>query len=246
MEGSGLLSMEIKFATLGLECLGNRWENVELQAGEAGGWQVADEFEAKALLDTLLGFRRPDAGEVQLLNQTRSIPQRIEGRESLPQTEFEIANRGPRRRILQSLRGVGCLTAGEGLLANLTLGENVMLPAWNCWPHRARELEQKLESLVTVSGGRFGHDARTLSALPHTVDEVLQASAELLRLEILEPEVVLVCLFFSHGWRGKRERLLQWLLKLKAKLSKAAWVFLEMVEELPNELGVRQYHRKRQ
>lgn len=114
-----------------------------------------------------LGLERPSAGRALVLGQ-------------------EIA-RLPRREALASRRQVGYLPAGDGLLQNLSLYDNIALPLrfGTSWPERA--IAGRVRILVTMLG-----ISGVAAQRPARVNEEQRRRAALARALALSPELVIL------------------------------------------------------
>lgn len=200
-----------------LQCAHKVWPNISLQAGESAGYLVPKEEDALALLNVLTGITDPENGHVSWFG-----------------TNLQDL---PEKKLLPILRRSLSLTPDGGLLANLSLVENILLPCITRQPKEHTNFEKELHALATMENGYFGHTLKTLSKLPHQITDLERCSAGLLRAVIARPEILIFCNIFNEIDHNQTSLLSTWVDQLHAHLPNTAYFFLLPETSLPSSFS---------
>lgn len=195
----------------GLRVLGRNWPDVVLREGDVGGYRLGNGEEAEGLMDAILGIAAVERGSI------RWFGQKVEGMNE--------------KQICKNLRQVMPLTIGGGLLENLPVYENILLPAVARNRRSAAKMEEKLYELV--EGGIFGHGKETMGLLPYQLSEMQRCSVGFLRAMLCRPAALVVCDIFRGFDTANDEILEKWVELLRRELVETAWFLLHSQTELP-------------
>lgn len=201
------------FQSSGLRVGNRNYPGLALAPGEVGGWRGAGRADCAAIFDMVTGLAPvPPGGAVWF------------GR--------DLAGEKP-GRILAAMRRIAPLTHDGGLIGNLTISENILLPFLQRGIGRERDGLASLAQLAGSSppGVFLGRD--NLRKLPHQIDHDDLPLAAVLRAALLRPEAVAVCDIERSLGTGARERLAESLAWLRELMPDAAWVFVQSESALP-------------
>jgi len=141
--------------------------NLDVQRGEILGVVGGSGTGKSLLMRTILGLRRPDAGEIEILGlNTRSAST---------------------AQKLQIQRQTGVLFQDGALFSSLTVGENIVLPLQEHHPNVPGHLR---ESLVRLKLQLVGLPADTISKLPAQLSGGMRKRAGLARALALDPPLL--------------------------------------------------------
>lgn len=195
----------------GLRCFGRGWPDADLEAGGVCRYPLGEGEDAEALMDAIFGILPLEGGSVRWFG----VPLEEMGE----------------KRICKNLRRVMPLVADGGLLANLPVCENVLLPAVVRKRRKALELEGMLYGLV--EGGLFGHGKETLGLLPYQLTDLQRCSAGFLRALLCRPEVICFCDVYRVFDPVKEKILSGWLEEMRRRLPESAWLVIHSETGLP-------------
>lgn len=205
----------------GLSLGDTTWPRLRLFPGELAYFAAVDSDEALLLCDFILGLpvnpTTPLCGDVLWFGET------------WPPTQST--------RHLAALRRAFPLVPGGGLLSNITLGENILLPAFARQPLLEREGESLLAEVLEGEGTSFHIGPRDLGLLPHRVGPRRRHAAALLQAWLCKPDLIF-CVDFCRPELGKiRASLVEGLTHLRRLLPNAAWLFIGPETGLPDWVG---------
>lgn len=205
--------MKAIFQSAGLKISGRHHGALSLQGGEIGGWLCASLAHDMEVLDVATGLSPSSPGEITWFGQ-----------------DFSGADDA---KILRLLRRITVLTRDGGLIENLNIAENILLP----WLHRRLGSEaagmSALSALMEDSpaGRHLGRAA--LCKLPHQIGFGDRALAGVLRAHLLQPEAIVACDVIFSLDHNARNRLDESLAGLRSACPGAAWLFIQSGSVLP-------------
>jgi len=205
--------MNTIFKSAGLAISGRHYGALALQKEEVGGWLCTSLAHSMELLDVATGLSPSSPGEITWFGQD------ISGMDDA--------------EILRFLRRITVLTRDGGLIENLNIAENILLP----YLHRHRGDEAGgMSALGTLmkdspAGRHLGRAA--LGRLPHQIGFGDRALAGVLRAHLLQPEVIVACDVMFSLDRSARIRLDESLAGLRSACPGAAWLFIQTGSVLP-------------
>ncbi|NZA27071.1 ATP-binding cassette domain-containing protein [Luteimonas sp. SJ-92] len=144
-------------------------EDLDLEArrGEILGVVGGSGSGKSVLMRTILGLRRPDAGQIEVLG--------VDARSDDPGTRLHIE------------RNTGVLFQDGALFSSLTVGENVEVPLKEHYPHLADSLRYELALLKIKLAGL---PADTLDKLPSQLSGGMRKRAGVARALALDPPLL--------------------------------------------------------
>ncbi|HRH98045.1 MAG TPA: hypothetical protein PLB55_19040 [Prosthecobacter sp.] len=157
-----------------------RHASMSLEAGALGIVGTSGIDQGRDFVDTLLGLAPPDSGEVRLFGQ--------------PVYEW------PESRKLALLARVG--HAGDGLISNLKVWENLALPALYHQTNTPEEVEARLIEAISQLPNKDEWMQKRLPALPDALSSYGVRMASLLRSAALRPRL-LVAEFLLDDLEGE-------------------------------------------
>lgn len=205
--------MNAIFQSAGLTVAGRRYAPLSLHDGEVGGWQCSSFAESQELLDAVTGMSPALPGEIAWFGHDLAVADDVQ--------------------ILRLLRRITVLTRDGGLMENLNITENILLP----YLHRRRGSEtEAMSSLHTLmegspAGRHLGKSA--LYKLPHELPFGKRVLAGVLRAHLLLPEAVVACDVMFSLDPVAREHLEESLAGLRSACPGAAWLFIQSGSVLP-------------
>ena len=157
----------------------------EILPGESCKLITNSESGERLLLQTIIGRRKPLAGKVFVFGMDIY---------SLPETER-----------LKVFRRLGIVWKEGGLISNLKVWENVLLPACYHGPNRLGAIEEKMTDLFT----RLGMDLSTdyLGRLPGPLPASEKCLIGAVRAMLMEPELMIYDSIFEGLYPEIAERL---------------------------------------
>ena len=206
--------MKTIFQSSGLRAGARNYPAITLAAGEVGGWQGAGRADCAAILDMVTGLSpAPRGGAVWF------------GRDLAGETHAGV---------LQTMRRIAHITSDGGLIGNLRVYENILLPYTQRRLGEERDGLAVLEQLMEESpAGKFlGRD--NLRKLPHELDRADLPLVAVLRAALVRPAAVVACDIMRPLEQDARERLAGSLVRLRAALPDAAWLFVQSETALPH------------
>ena len=190
-----------------------RYPPISLAPGAAAGWMTPDHECSTVMMETVLGLRPPPPGAAVWFGRDLAAE--------------------PATRILAILRRLAPLTAAGGLIGNLNLGDNIMLPVADRRPSGCGESVLTLERLIEQEPWTSWMDAGRLTCLPFQCSPVERFLSGVLRARLLEPDAIVCCHPFhllERGGRDTANAALDW---LRRELPRCAWLFLQAESRLP-------------
>jgi predicted ABC-type transport system involved in lysophospholipase L1 biosynthesis ATPase subunit len=162
--------------------------------------------QGNAFVDVLMGLSQPDSGRVMLLDQN-------------------IYEKSETAR-LALLADVGHV--GGGLISNLKVWENLVLPA--CFHGRVdeAEAEKRLVSALEVIDNRGLWKENRLLALPDTLSALALRIASLLRCAVTRPKLIVGEFLLNDLESGPLERILKILEWLRLEDPKLGFLFIHL------------------
>lgn len=205
------------FQSSGFECGPCRYPALTLPAGGMAGWRTEDHAASVALFDLVMGLRPPAPGAAVWF-----------GRDLAGLTSDEI---------LGLLRRLAPLTSGGGLIGNLNIGDNIMLPLAERDPSGVESATTDLEKVLDRDPWRDWLPGEQLSLLPFRVTLLERCLAAILRAYLLKPEVIVSCHFFHLLEAEARETATSAVLWLREVRPDSAWLILTTESQLPEAWG---------
>ena len=208
--------MNALFESSGLAVAGNRYPALSLHPGEIAGWQSAHHADSTALFDMVTGLTPLPAGGVVWFGR-------------------DLSQAGP-AGILACMRRIAPLTWDGGLLENLNIAENILLP----YLHRRRgtvdEGNAALQALLDNSpaGARLGKIGP--GAMPHELKDDDRPLVAVLRAALLRPEAIIACEVMHSLDHAARQRLDESLAWLRTACPGAGWLILQTGSALPGRI----------
>jgi len=190
-----------------------RYPPLTVARGAAGGWMTPDHQASTITMETVLGLRPPAVGTAVWFGRDLAAE--------------------PATQVLAILRRLAPLTAAGGLIGNLNLGDNIMLPVADRRPSGHDEAVLTLERLIERAPWTSWVDAGRLTCLPFQCSPIERFLAGVLRARLLEPEAIVCCHPFhllERGGRDTANAALDW---LRTELPGCAWLFLQAESRLP-------------
>jgi hypothetical protein len=190
-----------------------RYPPLTIAAGGAAGWTTYDQQSSNSIMETVLGLRPPPPGGAVWFGR-------------------DLAGEHP-ADVLRILRRLAPLSAGGGLIGNLNLGDNILLPVDDRRPAGRDQAVATLERLIEQPPWPSWLDAAKLTCLPFQCSPLERVLAAVLRARLLEPEAIVAC-HVSHLLERDGRRIaadaLAW---LRSELPGAAWLVLQAESPLP-------------
>lgn len=132
---------------------------------------VNSDHERKILLDTILGIRRPIKGRCVLL-----------GRDIYSISEKEYYN---------VFKGVGIVWRDGGLISNLKVWENIILPVWYHTGRIKEETEKRIIEIFNEMGIDTTNLYNYMKTLPGPLPRHEKMFINLLRVMLMEPDLMI-------------------------------------------------------
>lgn len=208
--------MNTLFQSAGLTAGDTLYPPLSLSVGETIGWQGATHADCTALFDMSTGLAPiPVGGAVWF------------GR--------DLAKIGD-AEILACLRRTAVLSWDGGLLENLSVTENILLPYLHRNLGTVEDGCRALKALRTNSTpGMYLGESR-LHRTPHELSSGERPLTAILRAALLQPEVIIVCEIMYSLDPAARHRLDQSLSWLRDTFPNAGWLVLQTGTALPESL----------
>lgn len=204
------------FQSSGILLDGAEYRPIEIAAGETGGWQAETHDDCRHLLDMVTGLAAAHRGAVVWF-----------GRDVATLTQDET---------LSVLQRIIPLTPDGGLISNVNIAENILLPCVCRAPHRGEKARERLGILLESDPWSSWFPAERLHELPHQLNPLARALAAILRAWIVSPEAAIVC-DMRHALEAKAadtmSRALAW---LRTEMPAAAWLVIQTESSLPGSV----------
>lgn len=182
-----------------------------LAAGGCALWRMRSNVECLAALDAVTGIVRPPAGAVRWFGRDISA---LEPRE-----------------VMATLQCLAPLTAAGGLLGNIRMADNILLP---CEARgRGAAGESELRDLLSKAPWSGWFPESELRVLPYQTGDLARALAGVLRAWLVHPEAIVACNVWhllEHGERATLSSALSW---VRAGQPGCAWLFIQTESDLP-------------
>lgn len=188
---------------------------VELAAGDCAVWRMPSNAACLSALDVVTGITRPHAGAVRWFGHDISA----------------LSS----EQVLAILRRMAPLVPDGGLVGNIRMVENILLPG------EARDgLETSSDALQGVLAaapwsGWFSE--AKLWELPYETGELERALSGVLRAWLVRPEAIVVCNASHLMERGERDIFEAALCWLRNEQPRSAWLFIQTESALPAGFG---------
>jgi hypothetical protein len=135
--------------------------------------------------------------------------------------------------ILGLLRRLAPLTSGGGLIGNLNIGDNIMLPVAERDPSGVESATADLEKVLDSAPWKDWLPGEHLSRLPFRVTHLERCLAGILRAYLLKPEAIVSCHFFHLLEAEARQTATSAVLWLREARPESAWLILTAESQLP-------------
>ena len=205
--------MNPTFQSSGVLLEGTEYRPIEVNNGEIAGWQMEAHDECRNLLDMLCGLADAPRGAVVWF-----------GRDLATLTQDET---------LAVLQRIMPLTPDGGLISNVSMAENILLPHIYRNPRLGEQARERLGNLLESEPWKSWFPAERLHELPHKLNPLARALAAILRAWIANPEAVIVC-DMHHALEARAadtvSRALAW---LRSEMPDAAWIVVQTESSLP-------------
>ncbi len=186
---------------------------VRLEAGGIALWPTRNDHIAAAATDAILGLTDPPSGAAVWFGQDLATLRT--------------------QRILILLQRIAVLSEDGGLLGNINVCENILLPMLERRACDAHILEADLEAVLTTPPWQEWFPRELLTRLPHELDDETRCLAGVLRAAISRPDAIVACNLFARLDPHERpcaEAAIRW---LRARLNGCAWLFISAETALP-------------
>lgn len=145
--------------------------SIEIEKGSLCKVITNSDYERKALLDTILGIKKPISGTVSLF-----------GKDIFSSTQKELGTIFGR---------IGVVWEDGGLISNLKVWENLILPKWYHTGKITGEMEKKAFDIFKEIGINSIPLAEYMGKLPGTLPEHERRLIGLVRAILTEPEIII-------------------------------------------------------
>ncbi len=213
------------FKSSGLDCGEHRYPALQLTAGGMAGWRTTDHAASVVLFDLVMGLRRPPPGAAVWFDQ-------------------DLAGLNA-EEILGLLRRLAPLTSGGGLIGNLNIGDNVMLPLTERDPSAVEQATAELEEVLDRDPWKYWLPGGHLTRLPFQATHLERCLAGVLRAYLLKPEAIVSCHFFHLLEAEARQTATSAVLWLREVSPASAWLILTAESQLPEAWGANILEAKR-
>lgn len=205
------------FRSAGLELRSGKLPPIELEAGGAALWRVRNDHHAGEALDAVLGLSPlPPGGAVW----------------------FDRDLAGTSMQQLQKiLWRLAPLTANGGLIGNINVCENILLPCMERNVPREHDPLGELEALLAVPPWSGWLTVEQLTALPHTLTDPRRIAVGLLRAYLCRPEAIVAADLFGQVDEHERPWVEEAAAWVRRHLPGCAWLFLLPERALPPGCG---------
>ncbi len=183
----------------------------DIAAGECAVWRMRSNSTCLAALDVLTGIALPPAGAVCWFGR-------------------DMAALSP-EEVLATLRRMAPLTAAGGLLGNIRVADNILLPCETRGRGAAGVSELRDALGKAPWSGWFPE--KMLQVLPYQAGDLERALAGVLRAWLAQPEAIVacnVCHLLEPGERAILSAALSW---LRTEQPGCAWLFIQTESDLP-------------
>ncbi len=169
---------------------GSKPFSVEVGPGKSCKVIASSEYQKNLLLATFAGFRKPEGGIYKLF-----------GTDVFSLSEKEHIN---------LFRRVGLIWNQGGLLSNIRVWENILLPLEYHHNAVSADIEHSVLDLLSVLGVEGADAERLLQSTPYTIPVHMKMFIGLIREILLDPEIVI----YDSLYDGLERRSVKGLLKL--------------------------------
>lgn len=201
---------KLVFQCQGLALHGRRVADTELRTGNCAGWKIMETRFSWALLDQITGLAGPESGSVSWFG-------------------CEM-NRLSETACLAVLRRTLTLTPDGGMIANISVRENILLPAIHRGKGSDHALSSALAGMIAKRETPCAVAEDFPHRLPHELDPPERRLAAVLRAAFAEPEGIL-CWHFTDDSLDQEVAWLQW---LRRRNPRCAWLFITRQSRLPD------------
>lgn len=205
------------FQSTGFPDDGIEYGSVEIAAGETAGWQAETHDNCRHLLDMMTGLAETPCGAAIWFGHDIA---------ALTQSEKLLVL----QRILP-------MTPDGGLISNVNIAENVLLPYVHRNPQHGAQARERIASLLESPPWSAWFSVQRLNELPHQLNPLARALAAILRAWIAGPEAMIVC-DMRHALEAKAaETVSRALVWLRAEMPDAAWLVVQTESSLPGNVA---------
>lgn len=149
----------------------------ELKAGDSIKIGFCSDEDRDVFISLLFGIRKPDKGKVLLFGEDIY---------SVSEQEY-----------IKIFKRIGVVLESGGLISNLKVGENIILPAIYHRKGNLHDLEKKTEELFSMIGISERRVKELMGRLPATLLQYEKKIAGLFRAILMEPEMMIFISFFD-------------------------------------------------
>lgn len=180
--------MIIKVKKVTKDCL----QSISYELKEGCSYKIITESdrERKLLLDTMLGIQKPDTGKVFIFNKEIF---------SIPEKELE-----------ELFKKVAVVWRYGGLLSNLTIWDNIMLPIIYHREKDPKEMEEKAIQLCKIVGIDIYRGSEFSKKLSGSLSIDEKRLISFIRAFLIDPDIIL----YDSVFEGFDQKLVDVLLKL--------------------------------
>lgn len=204
------------FQSCGLDLPSGKLPAIRVEGeGGAAVWPVHNDHHAAEALDAVMGLVRTPPGAVVWFGTDLA---------GLTTDKWTAL-----------VRRVAPLTEDGGLLGNINVCENILLPQLE--RRFGRDSLAELEKLVSEPPWSAWLPAELLTRLPHTVDDPCRAFAGLLRAYLCRPEAIVAANIFGKLDTRERPSLEAAVVWVRERLPDCSWIFISPERALPHGFG---------
>lgn len=176
-------------------------------------WQVRNDHHAREALDAVFGLSRVPSGGVVWF-----------GRDLAGTSMGEI---------LPVLRRLAPVPANGGLIGNINVCENILLPCMERTLVRDTDPVAELEALLAMPPWSGLLTVDNLTALPHSLTDPSHVAAGLLRAYLCRPDTIVAADIFGLLDKHERQGIELAVAWMRRNLPACAWLFLLPERSLP-------------
>jgi hypothetical protein len=201
------------FQSAGLSLRSGALPPIRMAAGRAVLWRVRNDHHAHEALDAVTGLVRAERGAVVWFGE-------------------ETADMSM-KALMGLLHRLAPLSEDGGLIGNINLCENILLPRVERHAHAVGDPLGELEGLLSSAPWSAWLAASDLTALPHRLSDPRRALAGLLRAYLCRPEAIVAANIFGRLDEHERPPVEQAAAWVRRQLPDCAWLFLSPERSLP-------------